>query len=229
MAEFTVKYKSEDRLHLVKNPSSKSISIFVALISFAFAAVIYGNDSLLFEAVYFIGAFFIGVSVLGDWEECIFDHVEGRCWLRKTTFLQQFHLNHYINLPIFRKDTGMSFPLKGIINVIITDTFKNPSCNKYRIELLMASGIKLPISEQWKSSNRCHCETLCQVLKKFLHFDRIEQLNRNYFDNDDSSSYESASTNSNSDSSGSESLNGDPQTRSDSPWLNRDRLVSLTV
>ncbi|OCT60739.1 hypothetical protein XELAEV_18046760mg [Xenopus laevis] len=162
-------------LHLKRNPSIRSWSLLVGILSVGLAAAYYSTDTWLWKLFYVAGCAFVALQNLEDWEDAIFDKKSGKAIL--TTY------------SIYKKLlTLLVVLLKEIRDVNVEEERVRYFGKGYVIVLRFVTGISHPLTQSAVLGTRSDVEAVAKELTKFLEFDLVGSQSQAVEESSDSES-----------------------------------------
>ncbi|XP_077980453.1 cytochrome b-245 chaperone 1-like [Glandiceps talaboti] len=181
MTYMKVVTKNDRILHLAREPSVRSWSIFVGILSVGLGAAYFSVDSFLWSLSYIVGCLIIAATNLEEWEDCIFDKDKQEARMKK------FNLMHKILLP-FREQRQVVVGLSEIVSVKVKEEEVKYTGKGFFIVLVCESGFVLPITDSCFVGDKSSHVTLCDLIKSFLKLDQTSDFGDNFGYEDDISS-----------------------------------------
>ncbi|XP_076332950.1 cytochrome b-245 chaperone 1-like [Tachypleus tridentatus] len=215
MTRLSVKFKSHDRIYLSKVPGIRSWSILVGILSLGIGAGYYGSDHFILKTGYILGCLVIGLSFLEAWEKCDFDKTKGNVVLEKSSVFHKL-LWPFVNPP----RTVLS--IEDLLDIRVGQGPANSS----QVELVLKSGITLPLTDTPTTETISELECLADLLRSFLKIGQVENLKYQYCDDDISFFDSSSSSNGASDM---EQNNLEDEHEPQVTWAVREQVATVNL
>ncbi|CAH1793944.1 unnamed protein product [Owenia fusiformis] len=185
MGYVNVKKNTTEVLHLCREPSIRSWSTVIALLSLGVGAAYYGSDYLIWKMCYIIAAVFIGVTTLEDWEDCIFDKKANTVTMQKWNLLQKC-----LNPGLEQKKVVCHS--SDIIDVRVSSgEIKHGPAAGRQVMLYFISGYQLPIIESITTDDLSECNKTAGLIKTFLDIQPVDDTTNGIDPNSQSDSSDS--------------------------------------
>ncbi|XP_064633817.1 cytochrome b-245 chaperone 1-like [Lineus longissimus] len=166
----TVVETSEEKLHLTRQPSNRSWSILIGLVSFGFGAAYYGADHLLWKLAYVCGSVFIGLTCLEEWEDCIFDKMAGQVEVMKKNIFQKYFASS-------SEPNKVVANLADISDVVVEEELSEKYAGKgYHVVLKFREGYSVGVTEISTIGDQNEHNEIVNIITKFLDLDRREGM-----------------------------------------------------
>ncbi|NWU62510.1 CYBC1 protein, partial [Pterocles burchelli] len=161
-----VENRTGSYLHLKRSPGIRSWSLFVGIASIGLAAAYYSADSLAWKGGDMAGCFFVAGGDLEQWEEAVFDKIEG------TVCLKAFSL--YKKILTFSK--GGNEQVVALLNEIRDVNVEGGGVRYfgkgYRGGLRFVTGFSRGGTQS--AVLGCRGGTIARLITSFLELDRVE-------------------------------------------------------
>ncbi|XP_041364932.1 cytochrome b-245 chaperone 1-like [Gigantopelta aegis] len=168
MGYVTVKEETPDRLCFSREPNIWSWSLFFGAIAFGFGAAYYGSDYLIWKLIYVVGAVYIGIYCMDDWEICEFDKRSGETRTSSCSLLQKF-------LQPFLKQHTVVANLDDIVGIRVEEESVRFFGNGHQVVLLFATGMSIGITETFTFGNSSEHYQVADKIRLFLDLDHRNQ------------------------------------------------------
>nr|XP_033817180.1 cytochrome b-245 chaperone 1 homolog [Geotrypetes seraphini]XP_033817181.1 cytochrome b-245 chaperone 1 homolog [Geotrypetes seraphini]XP_033817182.1 cytochrome b-245 chaperone 1 homolog [Geotrypetes seraphini] len=152
-------------LHLMRNPSIRSWSLFVGISYLGFVAAHFSSDNLAWKLCYVTGCIFVAIQNLEEWEEALFDKKTGKVTLKT------FNLYKKI-LTLWKGGCSQAvFQLKEIRDVNVEEEKVCYYWKGHLIVLRFMTGFSHPLTQCAVLGARSDVEAIAKLITGFLELD----------------------------------------------------------
>ncbi|GAB1598782.1 cytochrome b-245 chaperone 1-like [Argonauta hians] len=172
MVYMEIKQQTAEQLHLCREPNSWSWCLLFGVVTGGVGAIYYGSDHFLLRMFWLLGAVFLGLTAMDDWEDCIFDKSSGLLTLKKRSLLQRFCY------PLLKQHV-VKASLDDIVGVRVEEKEMKYLGKGNQVVVLLAAGSIVGITESFTMGDSSDHYAIAHKIQDFLEMDlnRHPELN----------------------------------------------------
>ncbi|KAK2180493.1 hypothetical protein NP493_440g01003 [Ridgeia piscesae] len=161
MSFIKVKEATEERLHLLHEPSQRSWGIFAALVIIGMAASIFSRDYIIWKLIFVTIAVLIGYSCVDDWEECVIDKKAGKIMFMKQSLLQKL-------CQINMDDKVVTEAISEVVGVQVRSQLTRYSGLAHTVDINFCSRPSIGVTTSLDLGNEVEHEQVAAFIRTFL-------------------------------------------------------------